>query len=124
MSSNRKTVSRVARIILPWLFLFMSSCAMIDRMSGMGQAAELSRTGLPARAEILRIWDTGVTVNDDPVVGFLLEVRPPDETPFRAETRLCISRVHIPQFQPGAVVPVFYDPRDHRRVSLDIYDFR
>ena len=38
-------------------------------------------------ARILEIWDTGVRVNDDPVVGFRLEVQPPDAEPYEATTK-------------------------------------
>jgi len=112
-----------AIIVLIVLALGAGGCAIFDRMSGLGQARELSKTGLPAEAAILRIWDTGVTVNDDPVVGFLLDVRPADQPAFQAETKICISRVLIPQYQPGAIVPVRFDPKDRRCVSLDIYEF-
>jgi len=56
-------------------------------------------------------------------VGFLLDVRPADQPAFQAETKICISRVLIPQYQPGAIVPVRFDPKDRRCVSLDIYEF-
>jgi hypothetical protein len=115
---------RPAIAVLMALALWVGGCAIIDRASGLAQARELSKSGLSAEATILRIWDTGVTVNDDPVVGFLLDVRPVDQPAFRAETKIRISRVLIPQYQLGTIVPVRYDPKDHRRVSLDIYEFR
>ena len=116
-------MKRAAILTLMVLSLSAGACAIFDRMSGMGQAKELSRSGLSAPAAILKIWDTGVTVNDDPVVGFLLDVRPADQPAFQAETKICISRVLIPQYQPGAIVPVRFDPKDRRCVSLDIYEF-
>ncbi len=51
-------------IVLVWVRKFMRT------MTG----ANL-KDGMPAQATILRIWDTGTTINDNPVVGFLLEVR-------------------------------------------------
>jgi hypothetical protein len=48
-------------IVLVWVRKFMRN------MTG----ANL-KDGTPAQATILRIWDTGTTINDNPVVGFLL----------------------------------------------------
>ena len=77
--------------------------------------------GTPAQATILRIWDTGTTLNDNPVVGFLLEVRPPNLPAYQAESKSMIPRLSISQFQPGATVPVKIDPQNQARVALDIF---
>ena len=102
------------------LAVAVSGCAFINHMDGVAQARQLQKTGLAAQATILRIWDTGMTVNDDPVVGFLLEVRPPGGAPYQAETKLLVSRLSIPQVQPGAIVPVRYDPAVPSHVSLEL----
>lgn len=103
--------------------LLLSGCAAVDRWSGVSQAKQLQQGGESAEAMILKIWDTGMTVNDDPVVGFLLEVRPQGKPVYQAETKLRISRLHVPAIQPGNVVAVRYDPAQPQRVSLDIYDY-
>jgi len=73
--------------------------------------------GRPASATVLRVWDTGTTINDDPLVRLSLQVHPPDQPSFQAEAECIISRLQIPQIQPGAVVQVKYDPRS-RAVAL------
>jgi PDZ domain len=94
-------------------------CSMFD--SGMGEARELQRVGLPAQAEILSIGETGLSINHDPVITLGVEVRPPDRPPYQATIkRLLVSRLEIPQFQPGRVIPVRYDPKDPSRVSFDL----
>jgi len=98
-------------------------CALADRMSGVSDAKVLQKTGEPAEATILQIWDTGMTVNDDPVIRFLLEVHPTGKPDYQAETKIRISRLAISRFQPGAVVPVRIDPGHPNHVALDIYDF-
>jgi hypothetical protein len=106
-----------------WLSLWMvtlGGCAVVNRMDGISQAQELQVSGLVAEATVLRIWDTGMTVNENPVVGFLLEVRPPDRAAYQAQTKLLIPRLSVPQIQPGAVVTVRYDPTRPSRVSLDV----
>ncbi len=100
-------------------------CALIDRMDGVHDAKVLHRAGEPAEAVVLDIWDTGITVNQDPVVGLLVEVRPTDRPAYRATIgKSLISRVHVPQFQPGSRVPVRIDRTDPMRVALDAYTYR
>jgi hypothetical protein len=105
------------------MILALTGCAVIDRMSGVADARDLQAHGESATAKILRIWDTGMTVNEDPVVGFLLEVRRADRPVYEARTKLRISRLDISQIQPGSVVPVRVDPRDPTHVALDIYEY-
>jgi hypothetical protein len=84
--------------------------------AGLSNRSVLSR-GRPATATILKIWDTGTTINKNPVVRMQLEVHPPDEPVFQAETERLIPRLQIPQIQPGSVVHVKYDPQT-RAVAL------
>ena len=102
----------------------LSGCSVlvgvIDQATGGDEARLLRQTGMPAEAEILRIWDTGTTVNEDPVIGMEVEVLPMEGEPFQAVIpRTWISRLDIPQFQPGRVIAVRYDPATPARVALD-----
>ena len=98
-----------------------SSCAMIDDYTGEDVNNPVRENGVPASAEVLEIWDTGVRLNDNPVVGFRLLVTLEDGTSYQAETKNVVSVVHIPQVQPGAVLPVKIDPENRQLVALDIY---
>lgn len=77
----------------------------------------LQRSGVPAEARILKIWETGTRVNDNPLVGMRLEVRPPGQPTFETETEQIISILGIPGIQPGSTVKVRYNP-DSRAVTL------
>ena len=57
-------------------------------------------------------------------MGFRLRVTLEDGTSYEAETKNVVSVVHIPQVQPGTVLPVKVDPEDRLRVALDIYEER
>lgn len=70
------------------------------------------------QATILKIWETGLTVNNRPQVGFLLDVQHPDGSSYEAETKAVISIIHLPQIQPGATVAVKIDPQKPSRVAL------
>ena len=113
--------STIAGVTLSALWL-LASCSMIDSYTGEGDNRPVRETGMAASAEVLEVWDTGVRLNDNPVVGFRLRVTLEDGTSYEAETRNVVSVVHIPQVQPGAVLPVKVDPEDHARVALDIYE--
>lgn len=96
--------------------------SIVDSLTGGGTTREIRKNGLPAEAKVLKIWETGIRVNDDPVVGFLLEIHADGMAPYKAETKELISILWIPQIQPGALLPVKYDPKDPNRIALDIFE--
>ena len=88
-------------------------------MNGMKNRAVLAHVE-SAPAVILKSWQTGTVMNDiNPQIGLLLEVRPANRPTFQAETKMFISMMQIPQFQPGAVLRVKYDPNDTSKVAVD-----
>jgi hypothetical protein len=98
-------------LVIGGLFAAASTILLVGApiVSGLHSHAILDQ-GLPAEAIILKITDTGTTINNNPVVRLLLEVHPPNQPVFQAETERLISRLEIPQVQPGASVSVKYDP--------------
>ena len=87
----------------------------------VGPDRSILQNGIPAQARIMSVQQTGVMVNDQPQITFDLEVRPPGGIPYRAQTKAVIPLVNIPQFQPGAEMPVKIHPTDPTQVVLDIY---
>jgi hypothetical protein len=81
----------------------------------------IMKSGTPAQATIQNVWQTGTYVNNNPQIGMQLEVRPPSGAPYQAQVNAIIPLVNIPQFQPGAVVPVKIHPTDPSKVALDVY---
>ena len=72
----------------------------------------IMKSGISAQATIQNVWQTGTYVNNSPQVGMQLEVRPPSGVPYVAQVNAIIPLINIPQFQPGAVVPVKIHPTD------------
>lgn len=101
------------------LALALPACGIKDHFTGESTAKKIRAVGLPAPAVVVQIWDTGVTVNDDPVVGFLLAVQPAGAPAFEARTKALVSRLDVPRVQPGALLRVMYDPKDTSRVAID-----
>ena len=82
----------------------------------MGQDRNIVENGIPARAKILSVRQTGVMLNNQPQVEFLLEVHPPSGMPYQTQAKAVVSLVQIPQVQPGAEVAVKIDPTDQSKV--------
>ena len=73
---------------------------------------------MTAPARVLKVRDTGVSINDNPQVGLLLEVTPLTEAAFQAEGKLVVSRLNAALVQPGVAAEVKYDPRNRARLQI------
>lgn len=80
---------------------------------------KLLRTGVRAKAKIVKVWDTGVTVNKNPQVGLLLDVTPPHKMPYQTEMRQIISRLNPSVYQAGMEVDVRIDPDDESKIAIE-----
>jgi len=76
------------------------------------KAQMLMTTGIVGQATVDSINDTGVTVNENPQVEFVLDVTLPGREPYKASLTQVVSRLAIAGFQPGATVPVRVSPDD------------
>ena len=102
-----------------------SGCVVINRMTGISEARDIQATGEEANGYVLAIWDTGMTLNDDPIVGLKLRVTRAWGEPYEVTIpKSLVSRVHVPQVQPGQTVPVYVDRQNPARVALGLYDLR
>lgn len=70
----------------------------------------LKKEGVKCEAEILKVEDTRITINDNPKVRLYLEVKPRGEPSFDATIEMVVSRVNIPR--PGDDINVYYNPKD------------
>lgn len=110
----------IAAAIIPTLGTFGIIGWVFKKLGDQqAQTQALLTTGEPAEATVLRLSDTGVTVNDNPLVHLLLEVRTPGREPFHAEAQWTVSRLQTSLFQPGSVIQVRYDPNDPTRVVFE-----
>ena len=107
-------VTLVFTVGITWL-------AIVLVRKAMGPNKGVLQNGIPAKAKIVGVQQTGVMLNHQPQIAFELEVQPPGMTPYRAQAKAVIPMVNIPQFQPGAQVPIKIHPADPTQVVLDIY---
>jgi hypothetical protein len=76
------------------------------------------KNGVTAQARVLKVWDTGVSINDNPQVGLLLEVRDIAGSVFQVEGKTIVSRLNAALVQPGITAEVKYDPEKPKRVQI------
>jgi hypothetical protein len=76
------------------------------------------KNGVDAQAKILKVWDTGMTINDNPQIGLLLEVSPPGGSLFQVEAKTLVSRLQVANVQPGLTAEVRYDPEKPTRIRV------
>jgi hypothetical protein len=84
-------------------------------MTQQTQADPNARTG---SALINAIRDTGVTINENPVVEFQLNVTDADGSVYAVLHQQMVSRLRIAALQPGSQVQVRIDPADRNKVLI------
>jgi hypothetical protein len=82
-------------------------------------AGRLSKTGVPGKAVIKEVHDTGVTINNNPQVKLVLEVKNNLGQIYTATVRTLVSRIQPGIYQPGMTVPVKIDPENENNVIID-----
>lgn len=108
------------RLSFVLLCLALTGCTSMLTHFGGGVSDELQKNGVVSRATIEEVWDTGWTINDNPVIGMKVRVLPSDRPEFTATIeKTTISRIATWQFQPGNTVPVRFDPANPAIVAVD-----
>lgn len=121
MSPGMFTIIIVVAVLLITAVSLIPMVIVFKRVfGGIKQTNALLASGEPAQAKILKIWDTGTTLNDNPQIGMLLEVYAVNRSPYQVETKCFVSRLRIPQVQPGSVVNVKIDRQDTAKIALDL----
>lgn len=94
--------------------------AVVGRIRAMNQAQRrLMAEGLPAQARVLAVTQSSMTVNNQPVIKFRLEVQPPGGLPFEGEQSSIVPLVNLGRVVPGMTVPVRIDPDHPEQFAID-----
>jgi hypothetical protein len=86
-------------------------------MFGNKKKKNILETGVQARAIVVNVADTGMTINNNPRVALTLQVQPEGQAPFEAQKKVTVSRVAIPSI--GDTYWVRFDPSDTSEVEFD-----
>ena len=76
------------------------------------------KNAVTAQARVMKVWDTGVSINDTPQVGLLLHVAPSMAAAFDVEAKTIVSRLNAALVQPGITAEIKYDPHDPKRLQI------
>jgi hypothetical protein len=93
--------------LLPFGLIFFSVGRRVGKW--MGASPDVLEHGVEGTATVTRMWETGVTVNEQPVLGYELEVDVAGEAPFTAETQQLTPRMLTGAVLPGSRVGVRWD---------------
>ena len=83
------------------------------------KSKKLLKTGRRADGKIIEMWDTCVTINNQPQIGLKIEVKPQTGAPFISECILIISRLQTSYYQVGVNCIVRYDPENTETVAIE-----
>jgi len=89
-----------------------------DMQEQQAKTARLMSVGLVGTGTITAIRDTGVQVNYQPQFEIDLQIAVPDREPYIATIKQVVALSVLPQFQPGAVMPVRVDPDNPASVMI------
>ena len=76
------------------------------------------KNAVRTQAKVIKVWDTGVSINDNPQVGLLLEFAPPGGNPIQVEGKTIVSRLNAALVQPGVTADIKYDPTKPTRLQV------
>jgi hypothetical protein len=96
---------------------------MMAAFGGSPSARRIQKYGRPAKGTLLAIGENSgggvVTVNDQPYLNLQVRVEDGFRAAYDVSFDTIIPRSVLPQFQPGAVIPVKVDPDDPQKVVID-----
>lgn len=78
--------------------------------------------GVTTSARVVEVWDTGATVNMDPMIGLLLEFSTTTGALVHVKTRTVVPRLNAPLIKPSTAVEILYDPEKPTRFTLVRFD--
>ncbi|MFI7133228.1 hypothetical protein ACIBQ1_46655 [Nonomuraea sp. NPDC050153] len=104
--------------------MLILACVGLPFLIAARNGRQLLATGIAAQAVIESMADTGVTINGQPLVSFVLGVRLPGGQVHRVTHRQSLPRLPMGMVVPGAVVPVKVDQQRRDRVRIDWASWR
>ncbi len=107
------------------------SFAMIFVFGGMGyilfkllwqpkfNTRRLQMTGIPGKAKILEVHETNITINNNPQVKLVMELKNNVGEIYTTACKTIVSKLRPVHFQPGKEVNVKIDPKNAKNVIID-----
>jgi hypothetical protein len=87
-------------------------------MMDPGGASALYSGGIAGSATIDAVSDTGMFVNEAPVLALDMTVTLPGREPYKTTHKQLVSHAALARFQPGSVMPVRVSPQDPNQLMI------
>jgi hypothetical protein len=84
-----------------------------------GKKRRIEQSGTPGEARVVSVGQTGMLINNNPVIEFDLEVTLPGMAPYRTTTRSTVPMIALPRVMPGARLPIKADPTEPSKIVID-----
>lgn len=81
---------------------------------------QLLMTGEPAQATVMQLQDTGMLVNNNPMVQLVLDINSATHGSYQVAVRTLVPMIKLAQVQPGMSVGVKIDPTNKANVAVDL----
>jgi hypothetical protein len=85
----------------------------------VGRHDQLIAQGLPGMATISSAAETGVYINERPMIKLTMTVQVPGRPPYTVEHREVIPLVALGMITPGSTLPVAVDPTNPQKLAID-----
>jgi hypothetical protein len=96
----------------------MQAGAMGAGMANPGAAAAMYQTGIQGSGTINAVADTGMFVNEAPVLELDMTVTVPGREPYAVKHRQLVSHAALARFQLGSVLPVRVSAQDPNELMI------
>ena len=104
-------------IIFP---LLLSAVIHLFHKLSSDRKAYLLKEGIRGEAEILDREQTGLYINDQPQIRYLLNVILPDRAPYQVKHKEIVSLINLSSIpRVGQRIPVIVDPSNQKSLLLD-----
>jgi hypothetical protein len=107
-----------AGVVLVGIAVVLILVGIVLRVAA-GKKLRIQQHGTPGEAKVVSLGQTGMVVNNNPVVEFDLEVTLPGMAPYRTTTRATVPMVALPRVMPGARLPIKADPSEPSKIVVD-----
>lgn len=109
--------STIPGTIIFALVILLMTFLLLDTVSSKGKTKHLLKIGEKAKALVLSVETTGVTVNRiNPCLRLKIEIKPLNKTPFQATFEQVFSIINIPR--AGDEIEVLFNPNNLMEVVL------
>lgn len=98
-----------------------ASLLVIGAIAGRRSATRrrIRETGTPGEGRILSMGQTGMTINNNPVIAFDLELNVPGVSGNRTQLREMVPLIWLSRLSPGGLLPVRADRGGGGKVMID-----